>query len=484
MILMTILLILCAVPAGTGYASVQEGSDEEVSRQQVVRGEPRPEFEGHWEGAIEIPSMSLGVLVDLHNQEGVWTATIDIPAQGAAGIGLAGIRLSGMDIEFVIDGVPGEPTFTGTLEDGRIEGTFTQHGQGFPFYLGRETVKGPERPQEPKPPYPYREEEVSYAQGEIVLAGTLALPAGDGPHPAVLLISGSGPQNRDEEVFGHRPFRVLSDHLARRGIAVLRVDDRGVGESTGDSRQATSEDFADDAAAGVEFLRGRPEIDPGRIGLIGHSEGGVIAPMVASRSDGVSFMVLLAGTGVPGDEILIRQMELISRASGMEVEQLKQVKLAQREVLDLVKAEATEAELETVVRKLLKAQMGSDLTPEQLDEATRAQVSTATGPWFRFFLRHDPRPILEEALIPVLALGGELDLQVDPDQNLPEIRDALRRAGNPDYTVLNLPGLNHLFQTAGTGSPEEYYSIEETFSPAALDTISEWILQRFADAPE
>jgi pimeloyl-ACP methyl ester carboxylesterase len=480
----TLLMILCTAPAGMSSATLLESPDATGPDEQAIESEPRPEFEGHWEGAIEIPAMSLNVLVDLHHDGSFWTGTIDIPAQGAAGIGLSGIRVAGMEIDFMIDGVPGEPTFAGTLEDGAIEGTFNQYGQGFPFRLGREAIEAARRPQEPKPPYPYLEEEVSYTHGDVTLAGTLTTPAGDGPHPAVLLISGSGPQNRDEEVFGHRPFLVLSDHLTRRGIAVLRVDDRGVGESTGDAEQATSEDFADDAMAGVEFLLARPEIDPGRIGLIGHSEGGVIAPMVASRSDDVSFIILLAGTGVPGDEIILRQMELIGRASGMEEERIADVIGTQRQMLDLVRAKATKAELEAMLRELVVVQMGTNLTAEQLDDAARAHAQIATSPWFRFFLGYDPRPILEETRIPVLALGGELDLQVDPEQNLQEIREALRKAGNPDYTVLELPGLNHLFQSAETGNPDEYYSIDETFSPAALDTVSDWILKRFANTPE
>jgi hypothetical protein len=168
----------------------------------------------------------------------------------------------------------------------------------------------------------------------------------------------------------------------------------------------------------------------------------------------------------------------------MEDERLEKVLLAQREVLDMVKGETTDAEVEAVVRRLVEAQMGANLTAEQLDQAAATQVPVVTSPWFRFFLRYDPRPLLEETRIPVLALGGELDLQVDPEQNLPQIRQALSKAGNPDYTVLELPGLNHLFQTAGSGGPDEYYSIEETFSPAALDTISGWILKRFADKPE
>lgn len=443
--------------------------------------ESRPEFEGHWEGSIDISGVPLGILVDLVHEEGRWVGTLDIPAQSAKGLSLSGIMVKETEVEFAIDGIPGEPTFDGALADGEISGTFTQRGQSFPFHLGREAVEAPARPQEPSPPYPYREEDVTFPDGEIRLAGTLTLPVGNGPHPAVLLISGSGPQNRDEEVFGHRPFLVLSDHLTRLGIAVLRVDDRGVGESTGDSHQATSEDFADDALAGVEFLLSRPEIDPERIGLIGHSEGGVIAPMVASRSGAVSFIVLMAGPGVPGDEILIRQTELIFRVEGMDEERLDTVIRAERKVLDLVKREAPEEEVEAQVRKLVQAQTGKDSTADEIQEQAAAQAQMVTTPWFRFFLGYDPRPALEKVAVPVLAICGQLDLQVDPEQNLPEIREALRRGANPDYTAVELPGLNHLFQEAETGSPNEYYSIEETVSPAALDTISDWIIERFGN---
>lgn len=453
----------------------------ERAADELLQSEPRPEFEGHWEGSIEIPGASLGVLVDLLHKEGHWIGTIDIPAQSAKGLRLSGIQLTEMEVEFVIDGVAGEPTFVGALADGKITGTFTQRGQIFPFHLGRETIVTLTRPQEPNPPYPYREEEVTFGGGEITLAGTLTLPAGDGPCPAVLLISGSGPQNRDEEVFGHKPFLVLSDHLTRAGIAVLRVDDRGVGDSTGDSGHATSEDFAEDALAGVEFMLARPEIDPERIGLIGHSEGGLIAPMVASRSKAVSFLVLLAGPGVPGDEILIRQMELISRAAGMEEERVAGVISAQRKLLDLVKGEPVQEEVEAQIRKLVQAQTGTDSTAEEIQEQAAAQARMVMTPWFRFFLGHDPRQLLERTQVPVLAICGELDLQVDPKQNLPAIREALRRGGNPDYTVIELPGLNHLFQEAETGSPTEYYSIEETVNPAALDAISDWLLERFAN---
>ncbi len=462
-------LIVAAAMSGAGHAG-----------DEAVRSEPEPEIEGHWEGSIELPGAKLGVRVDLTLDGETWSGTIDIPAQGASGLPLSGIRVTGSEVVFAIAGVPGEPTFKGELAEGAISGTFTQGGQRFPFRLGREKIEGPARPQEPKPPFPYGEEQVSFESEGASLAGTLSIPGGEAPFPAVLLISGSGPQNRDGEVFGHRPFLVLADDLARAGVAVLRVDDRGVGGSTGDRGRATSEDFAADAIAGVAFLAARPEIDPERIGLIGHSEGGIVAPMAATRSDKVAFIVLLAGPGVPGDEILERQLELISRAGGMPAERVARVAAAQRALLELVESGAQQDAIRARVRDLTLAQLGTESVDDTVEQAISREAAKLMTPWFRFFLTHDPRPVLREVRVPVLALYGEKDLQVDPRQNLPEVRKALEQGGNPDFTVEELPGLNHLFQKANTGSPSEYHSIEETIDPVALDAIREWIVERFA----
>jgi pimeloyl-ACP methyl ester carboxylesterase len=277
---------------------------------------------------------------------------------------------------------------------------------------------------------------------------------------------------------GHKPFLVLADHLTRAGIAVLRVDDRGVGGSSGSVSEATSQDFAGDVLAGVAFLKSRPRIDAKRIGLIGHSEGGIIAPIAASRSGDIAFVVMLAGTGVPGDEVLRHQMSRIARASGMDEGKLRTILDEQDKLLSLVEAGADDKAVREQLRKLLSAQLGEAASGSMLEDGVNQAMLQMGSPWFRFFLQYDPRAALRNVRVPVLVLNGELDLQVDPAQNVPEIRKALEEAGNKEYTVTVLPGLNHLFQKAGTGSPLEYDAIEETMNPAALDAVREWILAR------
>jgi pimeloyl-ACP methyl ester carboxylesterase len=445
---------------------------------------PNPAVEGHWEGAIEIPGQALPVVVDLTFADGAWTGTFDSPLQGATGIPLGRIVVKGDKVGFVIQGIPGSPTFDGKLRDGEIVGTFTQMGQSHPFTLGRDGIALPGRPQEPEPPFPYDAKEVEVQNGEVRLACTLTLPKGDGPFPAVMLITGSGPQDRDEQVFGHKPFLVLADHLTRAGVTVLRCDDRGVGGSVGDVATSTSDDLAGDALAGVAFLRGQAAVDPKRVGLIGHSEGGIVAPLAASRSDKVAFVIMLAGTGVPGDEVLVRQIDLLARAGGAEDETVDAILAEQRRLLDLILEGAEAEQLIASYRKLTTIQLATvSAEPEsgELEAAIRDGVRGLTTPWFRHFLAYDPRPALRALKVPVLALNGELDLQVDPAQNLPEIRKALEQGGNPDFTVKELPGLNHLFQKAQSGSVGEYAVIEETLNPAALDAIRDWVLERFGN---
>jgi pimeloyl-ACP methyl ester carboxylesterase len=425
------------------------------------------------------------VMIDLTPGDGGWKGAIDIPQQGAKGLPLEKIAVEGDHARFSISGVPGDPTFDGKLENGAIKGTFTQGQASLAFHLGREAVQPPRRPQEPQPPFPYQEEEVTYQNGDVKLAGTLSLPPGAGPFPAVVLISGSGAQNRNEELLGHKPFLVLADHLTRAGIAVLRVDDRGVGGSTGSTSDATSSDFAEDVLAGVRFLKGHARIAQDRIGLLGHSEGGLIAPLAATRSADVAFIVLLAGPGVPGYDLLPAQVEAIDRASGMPEDKARKEGALTREALDLVRAEKDNAALRTRLAKLFKDHPEA-LDPKEieagggLDAFTDKQVKALSSPWFRFFIDYDPRPTLRKVKAPVLAVNGELDRQVLADQNLPAIEQALREGKNPDVTVRRLPGLNHLFQTAKTGSPQEYAQIEETMSPAVLDTVTHWIVERFA----
>jgi pimeloyl-ACP methyl ester carboxylesterase len=345
-------------------------------------------------------------------------------------------------------------------------------------------MKGPNRPQEPKPPLPYDAEDVTYSnpRANITLAGTLTRPRGGGPFPVVLLITGSGPQDRDETVMSHKPFLVLSDFLTRQGLAVLRVDDRGVGKSTGNFSASNSGDFADDVLAGIEYLKTRKDIDPKRIGLVGHSEGGIIAPIVAGKSKDVAFIVLLAGVGVPAEDLMVRQASLIMKANGATDDVVKVNETAQREMFAIVRAEK---DPEVAGPKL--REVGDALTKKlaaldpALAEAGKAgiegSVQMVNSPWFRYWLTFDPAATLKRVQVPVLALNGSRP-SGRSEQNLPAIEKALREGGNQDVTVEELPGLNHLFQSATTGSPAEYATIEETMAPVAMKKISDWILAR------
>lgn len=440
---------------------------------------------GHWEGEINLPNNQLlQIMIDLEQAGEAWKGTIDIPSQGAKDLPLEQIAVDGPKVKFVITGVPGAPTFEGTLEGTEIRGNFTQGGGSVPFRLGRQAVELTRRPQEPRPPFPYAAEEVTYKNGDVTLAGTLTLPPGEGPFPAVLLISGSGAQDRDETLLGHKPFLVLADHLTRHGVAVLRVDDRGVGGSSGKTMESTSADFAQDALAGVRFLKAHAKIAPAKIGLLGHSEGGVIAPLAASQSPDVAFLVLLAGTGIPAPDLLLKQSELISRAEGAPEESIRQEAEAMKRMFVILREEkdpaARQARLLDVAKATIAAATDQDVKDAGGAEAwAEGQAKRVDTPWFRFFLDYDPRPALRKVTVPVLALNGALDLQVPVDMNLPVIEQVLKESGNKDVTAKSLPGLNHLFQKAKTGSPTEYSQIEETMSPEVLELVTVWISERF-----
>jgi hypothetical protein len=445
---------------------------------------------GRWEGSIEAPGEPLVVKVDLEQADGAWSGTIDIPAQGASDLPLSDVTVDGATVQFTIAGVPGDPTFEGTLADSEISGEFTQGPARLPFRLGREAVEveAPARPQEPKPPFPYDEEEVEYRNGNVRIAGTLTLPPGEGKVPAALLISGSGALNRDLELAGHKPFLVLADHLTQLGIAALRVDDRGVGGSTGSTWQSTSRDKANDVLVGVRFLRGHDRIDPERVGLIGISEGGLVAPLALNRVEPgtIAYAVLLAGPGVPGGDLLRQQLRRIAAADGVPAEKIEELAALQDRALQIVASEMPPAEAEAALREVAAEQMASapataQLSDEDLESTLAAAVETNLSPWFRFFIRYDPRPALGGLAVPTLALFGGKDTQVDADQNQSAMEAAFVGSSNKDITVRRFAEMNHLFQTAGTGSPTEYGTIEETMAPEVLDTISGWILERFGD---
>ena len=448
------------------------------------------EASGHWEGSIEAPTGPLVVMVDLAETDGAWSGTIDIPAQGAVDLPLSGVAVESESVRFTINGVPGEPTFEGTLAGGEITGEFRQGPARLPFKLGRDAVEveAPSRPQEPKPPFPYDAEEVEYRNGDVKIAGTLTLPPGDGQVPAALLISGSGALNRDLELAGHKPFLVLADHLTRLGIAVLRVDDRGVGGSTGSTWQSTSRAKANDVLAGVRFLRGHDRIHPERVGLIGISEGGLVAPLALNRVEPgtIAYAVLLAGPGVPGGDLLRQQLRRIAAANGAPAQMIEELAALQDRALEIIGSgmppqEAEAALREVVVEQLAASPETAQLSGEALEAAVSAAVESNLSPWFRFFIRYDPRPALGGLAVPTLALFGGKDTQVDADQNQSAMEAALAASGNQDVAIRRLADMNHLFQTAVTGSPAEYARIEETMAPEVLDLIGSWIAERCAD---
>jgi pimeloyl-ACP methyl ester carboxylesterase len=446
--------------------------------------DPATALVGNWEGLLRVQPLELRLGFKVSQKDGKLTGVMVSIDQGNRELKLTQIELKDGVARLGI--VSAFAQFEGKLStDGQqIEGTLKQGAAKFPMTLKKvKELSVVTRSQEPKPPFPYRAEDVTYenTKAKVKLAGTITIPKGDGPFPAVLLITGSGPQDRDEAIMGHKPFLVLADHLSRHGIAVLRVDDRGVAKSTGNFGDATTFDFADDVMAGVAYLKTRPEVNKKRIGLIGHSEGGIIAPIVATRSSDVAFIVLLAGTGLPGDEILSLQGRLIAQAEGIKEERLKANAEIQKKMMEMVKNEPPSKELVEKLKKMMKEEldkMPADAKAEIAKvgmDTVMSQLSLFEKPWFKTFLLHDPRTVLRQVKCPVLALNGEKDLQVPCQENLREIAKALKEAANTQATIKAFPSLNHLFQTCTTGAVSEYVKIDETMNPEVLKTIADWI---------
>lgn len=438
---------------------------------------------GQWHGLLSTGGVDLRITINLDKNDTGFTGKFISVDQGNATLPLQWVRAAGPDLSFstAVGGI----SYTGKWENGKITGIFSQGNQKLPLNFQREAIgkTSMNRPQEPKAPFPYYSEEVSFVNKEdtVKLGGTITRPSGAGTYPAVILISGSGAQNRNEELFGHKPFLVLADHLTRNGIAVLRYDDRGVGASTGNHNAANSADFARDAEAAVDYLKTRADINPRKIGLIGHSEGGLIAPMVAARNRDVAFIVLMAGTGVPGKEIIAFQNMVALKAQGLYTDALGVANRKQLEDITnimnmpgepLVIASAFKAYVQDVYKKL-----PDSLKKSVSENQFLAQYSPLFTTWMKFFLSYDPAPALEKLKIPVLALNGSKDMQVSPSQNLPPIEAALKRGGNKKYEIRELAGLNHFFQECNTGMANEYSRIEQTLSPVLLDEVTRFIKQ-------
>ena len=439
-------------------------------------------IEGDWNGLLEVQGMKLRLVFHITQTEKGYHSTMDSPDQNAKGIPVSSTLFEGNGLTLKVDAA--DITYNAILEnDLTFKGTFKQAGNSFPLDLSRKAIEKPtlNRPQEPKAPLPYFVEEITFhnKNSDINLAGTLTLPHKEGSFPVAILISGSGPQNRDEEFMTHKPFLVLADHLTRNGIAVLRYDDRGFGKSTGNHNLATSLDFAEDVQAAISYLKTRKEIDKRRIGLIGHSEGGLIAPIVASQSKEVSFMVLLAGPGVSGKEISLQQIEIMGEMSGMSEEAIAGEKSITKNVIELVEKHHGSEILATKLKSFLLEQLiNVDEKNLGMDKEKFIQmnVAQASRPWYAYFVQHQPSQYLEKVKCPVLAINGGKDVQV-VSRNLKDIEKALIKGKNKSFKVKEFPNMNHLFQECQTGAMSEYATIEHTFSPIALDEISEWLKQ-------
>ncbi|MFW6212883.1 MAG: alpha/beta hydrolase family protein [Spirochaetota bacterium] len=468
------------------------------------------ELAGTWQGTLSAGGQS--ILLVFHIDEvdgGDVQVTMDSPDQGATGIPIPEASLEGNTLTL---GAPVmSAQYQGTVNDAqdRIDGVWKQGGAEVDLVLERtgeaasrgeaasesraqaqpQPSRPTARPQEPTAPFPYESTNVTFENERegFTLAGTITYPSGNGPFPGVVLISGSGQQDRNEEVFGHKPFLVIADALTRSGFAVLRYDDRGVGESGGRETlaDATSEDFAHDALAAYRYLARQPFVDSGRIGLLGHSEGGVIAPMVAAElragtdtnldTDTLvppAFHILMGAPGVPGDELLIMQSKALLRAQGASQSQIDAAEQVNRQIYDLLLSDAPGDEIRG---EIMTALTDAGLSERQVE----LQLGALLSPWYRSFLRYDPATALRQIEAPVLAIIGELDRQVPPEDNLPAIRAALEAAPTETFTVRELEGLNHLLQPAQTGGVEEYSQIETTVAPEALDLMSEWALSQF-----
>lgn len=459
----------------------QAGSKYYLDLNKISEEEKEIEYSSLWEGILDTPTIDLRLTLKIYtNEDGSIGAFVDSPDQGVKDLPVSEISFRKDSLFFTVNVVSG--TYEGEVKDSlTIEGNWTQAGSTFPLNFKRvDHITEISRPQVPEEPYPYKVEDVKFRneKDNVTLAGTLTLPESGDSFTGVILISGSGPQDRDETLFNHKPFLILSDYLTRSGLAVLRFDDRGTGSSTGNFNSAVTEDFANDVLAAVDFLKKRKEIKS--IGLIGHSEGGLIAPIVSVKSDNVDFIVLLAGPGLPGEQILLSQTELIFQAEKLDEDEINKILEINSRIYKAVKEIQDSTKLERKLREIFNENLSSLSKEEKQklnlsDETIEQQIKVIISPWFRNFVKYDPRPVLKKVKVPVLAITGGKDLQVPPDENLEAIGKALNEGKNNNFKIMKLEGLNHLFQTAETGSPSEYGKIEETFSPKALKVINDWI---------
>lgn len=432
---------------------------------------------GSWIGTLALGPQNLRVVFNIKQDDNKkLTATLDSPDQGAMDIPVESVTIKNDSIIFNVTAIGGIYSGMFNKDSNTFIGELKQSGMTFPLNLKKGNSVVLNRPQTPVKPYPYKEEEVliENKNDNLTLSGTFTKPEGDGQFPVAIMITGSGPEDRDEAVFGHKPFLILSDYLTRRGFAILRCDDRGTGKSTGKYKGATADDFASDVKVQIDYLKTRDDIDVSRIGLIGHSEGGVIAPLVASERSDVGFIVMIAGPGINFFEILMAQDSLTDLAEGVSEEKIAHSREVNKRVFSMLKQTSDSAAARIKLKEIF--------TEMKVDEGTAAQqMSMLTSPWFRWYINYEPSVTLQKVKCPVLAVNGEMDVQVPAKADLDAIEDALRKGGNKNYQVVMLPGLNHVLQKCTKCSVSEYSQIEETMNPVALKTIGDWMVKNILD---
>lgn len=444
---------------------------------------------GVWQGTVHHPKIGdveFYFTIEKKNPN-TYMGKVDIPAQKARGIPVNAVRFDVPDLVLDISSFGIVYEGKAASDFSSIKGQLKVGEELLPLELKRSAgVPEARRPQDPQKPYPYEEIEVAFPnpKANITLSGTLTFPSGPGPFPAAILISGSGPHDRDESIAGHRPFLVLADYLTRHGIAVLRYDDRGVMKSEGDFHKATTVNFAADAQAAWEFLTHQPRIEGTKTGLIGHSEGALIGTLVAAQNSKVAFLMLLAGTGIPGEQLALMQGQEVSQSRGASEEAIRKETRMNERLFQVFRtqedAQLAEVEMKQIITDSLA--LMSDVEKKELNVSEQSLITDMKGfladyPWARFVLSYDPTTDLQKVRCPVLALNGDKDTQVPADVNLTAIEKALKKAGNTSYEIKKLPGLNHMFQTAQTGHPREYGKIDETLAPSVLQLVSDWIFQ-------
>ena len=437
-----------------------------------------------WEGKLEGVRLVLKLSKD--DVTGITGAEYDSPDEGAFARMVSKLRITEDSLYAYSSVIKGG--FSGRFNSDKTElsGIWEQGSKAFPLVLKRVEIK---RPQTPKSPAPYREERIVYhnKNKSIQYGATLTYPKAGKVRHAVILISGSGQQDRDETLFDHQPFWVIADHLTRNGIAVLRVDDRGVGLTTGNVGDATSLDFADDVLAGLGYLQSHPSLRPEKIGLIGHSEGGMIAPLAANQSADVAFIISMAGPGIKGSDLLLRQAKNRYRKMGLNQDEigvvadwLKNISMISERYPEKDKRSTA---FQIFMKDWLKNQPDTLLSKvgfkgPEANKRIDAIAGAHFAPWMRYFLQYDPANTLTKIRIPVLALNGGKDVQVYAEENLEGFEKWLTAAGNKNFKTVLLPDLNHMFQHAVTGEISEYGTIEETIAPEVLTILTDWIKER------